>query len=124
MAFSATSLTVTVNAIAKILLRVNPGDAYHGQFLLKETLDEYQLDISHLKESLPKDGSRQMERHLCKFTHTIYATATEKEVVMQSYTVIRGPINYAPATQELNAHGLVDFVDSGTVLADMIAWQS
>lgn len=67
------TLTVTINAVAKNLVRINQ-DRYSSEYFLRETTGEYNLRI---RNSTYIDKSRKVnvDRHNFELIHTIYAVA-------------------------------------------------
>jgi hypothetical protein len=121
MAFGAT-ITVTVNAVAKVLNRINQ-DNYGSEYYLRLLTDEYRMKIRHSKESPQSDG-RVFDRHNVELTHTIFAvgaTAEVKRIVSSTFRIL--------STDDLTqagylTGGFIDYVDGGTVQADLLTWQS
>lgn len=121
MAFGAT-ITVTVNAVAKVLNRINQ-DNYGSEYYLRSSTDEYRLKIRHSKESPQSDG-RYFDRHNIELTHTVYAVGATPAVTRIASSTFR-----ILSTDDLTLAGyltaaLIDYVDSGTVQADLNTWQS
>jgi|SwirhisoilCB3_FD_contig_31_5280814_length_416_multi_3_in_0_out_0_1 hypothetical protein len=121
MAFGST-LTVTVNAVAKVLNRINQ-DNYGSEYLLREALQEFRMKIRHSKESPKADGT-VYDRHNVEFTHTIFATSTVPEYVRQSYIVVRNKYSDDLTQVGYGLAGFVDYVDNATVQGDLLTWQS
>lgn len=69
--FPAT-ITLTVNAVAKVLNRVNQ-DSYGSEYQLNDTLDSWNLKIRHSTDSPDGDGLI-MRRHNVFVEHVIYPT--------------------------------------------------
>jgi hypothetical protein len=121
MAFGAT-LTVTVNAVAKVLNRINQ-DNYGSEYYLRSTTDEYRMKIRHSKEAPQADG-RRFDRHNVELTHVVFATSTTPvvtRIVSSTLRVLEAddltPAGYLVA-------GFVDYVDNATVQSDLLTWQS
>jgi hypothetical protein len=120
MAFGAT-LTVTINAVAKVLNRINQ-DNYGSEYMLRSTTDEFRVKIRHSKEN-SKNGV-VMERHNVEITHTVFATATTDEVVRSTYIVVRGKLNDDVTPLGYLLAGFVTYVSNATVQSDLLSWQS
>jgi hypothetical protein len=121
MAFGAT-ITVTVNAVAKVLNRINQ-DNYGSEYYLRSSTDEFRMKIRHSKESPQADG-RVFDRHNVELTHVVYATPTVPELKRIASSTFR-----VLSTDDLVAAGyltaaFIDYVDGGTVQADLLTWQS
>lgn len=121
MSFGAT-LTITVNAVAKVLNRINQ-DNYGSEYALLEALEEYRVKIRHSKEAVEADG-RYFDRHNVEVTHIIYATATEPEVKRVDYVVIRNRYNDDKTSAGYLLAGFIDYLDNATVQSDLLTWQS
>jgi hypothetical protein len=70
----ADPLTVTINGVAKNLIRVNQ-DGYSSEYLLKETTGEYRLRLRNTSYNDKARGSRKVERHNVELVHAIYPVA-------------------------------------------------
>lgn len=112
-------ITITVNAVDKVLVRVNQ-DNFGSVYRLKETDTEYQLVIRHSYEG--KVGPGQIERHNVDFTMTQFDDTTGNPIVYQSYTIMRNPRNRDPVNTTRVAKALAVWVN--TVAADLSAWQN
>lgn len=73
MAFGAT-ITLTVNAVAKILNRINQ-DNYGSEYSLLTATDSWNLKIRHSTDKVDSDGM-VMLRHNMYLEHITYPTAT------------------------------------------------
>lgn len=112
-------ITITVNAIAKVLPRINQ-DNFGSVYRLKESDAEYQLVIRHSYEG--KAGPAQIERHNVDFTMTTFDDLTGNPIVYQSYTIMRNPRNMDPVNTTNVTKALAVWVN--TVAADLSAWQN
>jgi hypothetical protein len=66
----ADTITFTINAVAKVLTRINQ-DGYSSEYLLRETLGEYRAKIRN--SSYKASGaSVNTNRHNLELVHTIY----------------------------------------------------
>jgi len=121
MAFGATA-TITVNAVAKVLNRINQ-DNYGSEYYLRTSTEVYRMKIRHSKESPRSDGS-VFDRHNVEITHTILATGGSPEVTrVNSYT------NRTLASDDIVESGylfagFVDYLDNATVQDNLLTWQS
>ncbi len=122
MAFGAT-LTVTVNAVAKVLNRINQ-DNYGSEYYLRSTTDEYTVKIRHSKEAKVA-GKTQNDRHNVAITHRVFAVAgVSPEVVREAYIVFRIPVDDNLTNAGYLTAGFVDFLDTAGVQADVLTWQN
>lgn len=85
MAFSD-SLTITINSVAKTLVRINQ-DGYSSEYFLRESTGEYRLKIRNAS-FVSKSTQSTTDRHNVEFTQTVYATATTPSIVRKVYSVI------------------------------------
>lgn len=72
MAFGAT-LTLTVNAVAKVLNRVNQ-DNYGSEYSLISATDSWNLKIRHTADKPDSDGMTML-RHNMYLEHIVYPTS-------------------------------------------------
>ena len=121
MAFGST-LTVTVNAVAKVLNRINQ-DNYGSEYYLRAAADQYRCLIRHSKEAPLADGRRK-DRHNVEITHTVFATSTTPEYVRTVSFTIRCYETDDLTNMGYLFAGAVDYVDNATVQGDLLTWQS
>lgn len=110
----ADPITITVNAVAKAMVRINSGDPYASEYYLKEgNTQEWRLKIRN--SSYTDKAGNTIDRHNVEFVNTVYATATVKQIVRKIYTVIE---NYRSdsLTDPLNVSlGAIAFLTSANV---------
>lgn len=121
MAFGST-LTLTVNSVAKVLNRINQ-DNFGSEYYLRSSTDSYRVKIRHSSEAKQADG-RSFDRHNVEVTHTVFATSTTPEIVRQFYIVGRVLNNDDLTTAGYLFAGFVDYLDSATVQGDLLTWQN
>jgi hypothetical protein len=119
MSFGST-LTVTVNAVAKVLNRINQ-DNYGSEYALLAALEEYRVLIRHSK--ITRAG-KTFDRHNVQITHIVYATSTVAEIERRCYIVFENAYNDDKTLMGYLTAGFVDYVDNATVQSDLITWQS
>jgi hypothetical protein len=78
--------TLTVNSVAKALVKINQ-DQYSSEYLLRSSTDEFRLRVRNTSGK-PKSRSVVVDRHNVEFTHTVFATATDPIKVRKGYFVI------------------------------------
>lgn len=124
MAFS-TTVTITINSIAKVLNRVKDGE-YSSEYYLRAPTEEFRLNIRHSNST--KKGAnplqRGVDRHNMEFIHTIFATATTPEVERKAYTVITHPANDDVTAVSLMAQGAFTYTTNVARIDDQLAWLS
>lgn len=79
--------TLTVNAVAKNLIRINQ-DKYSSEYLLRNALDEYRLFLRNTSYT-DKKRAVLIDRHNVEFVHTVYPVAPATlSTVRKAYVVI------------------------------------
>lgn len=78
--------TVTVNAVAKVLARINQ-DNNTSVYRLRSTTDEWVLTIKHNSGKIT--GGVQGEGHVVKLSYTLFATSTDPEKVFHTWVTIQ-----------------------------------
>jgi len=79
--------TLTVNAVAKILNKIDVGHQASA-YLLRTTLDEYRLNIRNTSYTDKKRGV-MIDRHNVEFVHTVFPVAPSSlSTVRKTYVVI------------------------------------
>lgn len=73
MAF-ATTITLTINSVAKVLNRVNQ-DNYGSEYSLLSSTESIVMKIRHTEDSQDADGMK-LRRHNVFVEHLVYATPT------------------------------------------------
>lgn len=78
----ADTITVTINAVAKVLTRINQ-DNYCSEYVLRGATEQFVLNIRNTKYT---DKVRQVEvhRHNFELVHTVYpvAPSTDRKSVV------------------------------------------
>lgn len=64
-----TTITLTVNAVAKVLARVNDSEPYSSTYFLEDGNDDYTLNIKH---TVPSSRGASTESHLVRLDVTSY----------------------------------------------------
>lgn len=64
-------ITVTINAVAKNLIRISQ-DGYSSEYLLKETTGQYRLRIRNSSYVDKTRGGKKVDRHNVELIHEIY----------------------------------------------------
>jgi len=79
--------TLTVNSVAKALVRINQ-DQYSSEYLLRSSLNEFRLKI---RNSTYRDKARNVliDRHNVEFTETVFPVAPAVlSTVRKTYIVV------------------------------------
>lgn len=64
-------ITITVDAVAKNLIRINQ-DGYSSEYLLKETSGQYKVKIRNSSYVDKSRGGKRVDRHNIELIHEIY----------------------------------------------------
>lgn len=67
-------LTITINAVAKNLIRINQ-DAYSSEYRLKEATGEYRVKIRNTSYKDKARGGKSVDRHNVELIHELYPVA-------------------------------------------------
>lgn len=106
-------ITITVNAVAKPLVRINQ-DAYGSEYFLREATQEWRLKIRN--SSYTSASGVLIDRHNFEFTNTVYPVLpAQVSTVRKIYSVFE---NYRSDTtaDPLNTFvGFVGFMTSGNI---------
>jgi len=86
MAKLGSTLTITVGASPKVLVRVNGPSDFKSEYLLRETLVEYRVRVRHTTTG-GKNGTPKYDRHNFEIVKTTYATETVDEFYQKFYFV-------------------------------------
>lgn len=120
MSFGST-LTITVNAVAKVLDRINASEPFSSLYRLRETTTQYDVLIRHSAAKPNADGV-VYERHNLVLTKTIFATSTDPEFVYSASTVFTCPKQADPSVVIYTTAAAIDYLDSATVQGDLLKW--
>lgn len=113
-------LTITYNAVAKVLPRINQ-DNYGSEYFLSEATQSFRVKIRHSTESPQKDGTT-FDRHNVELTHVVFAVGTVPAITSQVYAVIRDtPLNTA-ATEVSYLGGALTGLLTSDNLAALYGW--
>lgn len=79
--------TLTVNSVAKALVRINQ-DGYGSTYLLRSSTDEFRLNIRNSTYTDKKRGV-QIDRHNVELVHTVFPVAPATlSTIRKVYTVV------------------------------------
>jgi hypothetical protein len=104
---------VTINAVAKNLVRINQ-DGYSSEYLLRSATDEYRLFIRNTSY-LDKKLGVSFDRHNVEIVHTVFATSTTPTIRRKTYTVIENQIGDTLTDPRNVALGLFAFLTSAKI---------
>jgi hypothetical protein len=105
--------TLTVNAVAKILNKIDVGHQASA-YLLRTTLDEYRLNIRNTSYTDKKRGV-MIDRHNVEFVHTVFPVAPATlSTVRKAYVVIENQQGDTLADPTYVASALLTWLTSST----------
>jgi hypothetical protein len=114
------TITLTINAVAKILKKINQ-DSYSSEYLLREATGEFRVKIRHSKENNLIRGE-PMERHNVELTRVVYGVAPDDGYSVIVSTTLRNPQRAEGVEVDQISDGLADFVKTNGVL--LVGWES
>jgi hypothetical protein len=115
----AATITLTLNAVAKVLNRVNQ-DSFGSEYRLVSGTEAITLKIRHSTDSVDGDGII-MARHNVFVEHIIYPTPTTALKKHTSTATIRVGTYSDPLVGGYLAAGLTDWLDTAGVITDLVA---
>lgn len=122
MSLGANTLTIKINAVDKILKRINQ-DNFATQYYLHEATEEFTINIRHSKESPQKDGT-VFDRHNVELIHTVFATATAPAYTRVTYVVSRNTRADDFTAVGYDITGVADLLKVAGNVPDLLAWVS
>lgn len=79
----ADTITVTINAVAKILVRINQ-DGFSSEYLLRETTGEFSLKLRNTSYTDKARGVK-VDRHNVELVETVYAVSPATIPLIRKY---------------------------------------
>jgi len=119
MAFGST-ITITVNAVAKVLNRINQ-DNYGSEYSLLTATDSWNLKIRHSTDSPDADGMTML-RHNIYIEHVVYATPSTNQT-KETFTATLRAGKYDGTTAEAHlASAMATYMlaSSSAVINDLV----
>lgn len=122
MSLGTNTLTIKVNAVDKILKRINQ-DAFSTQYYLHAGSEEFTVNVRHTKESAQKDGT-VFDRHNVEYIHTVFATETARAKTRVTYVVMRNvrDDDYTEVGYDITA--VADLLKVTGNIPDLLGWVS
>lgn len=114
------TITVTVNAVAKALKKINQ-DGYSAEYLLRETTGEYRMKIRHSTDKGLLRGET-MDRHNVELAYTSFGVAPDDGYTVVVSSTLRNPTRITGTEVDQISDGLADFVKANGVL--IVGWES
>lgn len=115
------TITITINAVAKILTKVNQ-DGYASEYRLNETLSQFVLRVRHTKDRVSA-GSKERHRHQVTLTETVLATATAPQFDRVSQITLVSNFDDPAANQGYNQVGLEAWGTQANIVK-LVGWES
>jgi hypothetical protein len=117
------TVTVTINAIAKVLTRVNQ-DGYASEYVLRSSTDEFRLKIRNTFYLDKTRGGRRVDRHNVELVQTVFPVAPATiSTIRKSYTVLENDQIDDSNAASYFAAGLNAWLGQPTVLR-LVNWES
>lgn len=105
---------VTINAVAKNLVRIKQDD-YSSEYLLRSTTDEYRLNLRNTSYYDKKRGV-DVNRHNVEIIHTVFPVAPATlSTIRKTYAVIENQIGDTLTDPRNVALGLFAFLSSANI---------
>jgi len=119
----ADTISITVNAVAKVLNRINQ-DGYSSEYFLRETDGEFRLRLRNTSYVDKTRGSTKIDRHNVEFTHTVYPVAPATlSTVRKSYTVFENQQGDSIVSAAKFTAGQIAFLTEANI-TKMLNWES
>lgn len=118
----ADTITVTINAVAKVLTRINQ-DGYSSEYFLKGTTDSFRLK---LRNSQYTDKSRGVlvDRHNIELVHTTFPVAPATlSTVRKYYSILENDSTDVTADIGKFAAGITGFQTEANFVK-LLNWES
>jgi hypothetical protein len=116
------TITLTVNAVAKNLVRINQ-DSYSSEYQLKNATECYGLKIRNSK-FLDKSRGENRDRHNVEIVHTIYPVAPATQSVVRKYYFVLENGEFDSTVDTTNfALGSAGFQTSANI-GKLLNWES
>lgn len=117
------TVTVTVNAIAKVLTRINQ-DGYTSEYILRTSTNEYRLKLRNTFYMDKTRGGRRVDRHNVEFIETVFPVAPALVATIRKvYTVIENDQQDDSVQVSYHAAGLNAWLGQPTILR-LTNWES
>jgi len=105
--------TLTVNSVAKVLVRINQ-DQYSSEYLLRSTTNEFRLKIRN-SSYLDKARKVMIDRHNVEFTETVFPVAPATlSTVRKTYIVMENQQGDTLADPTYDAAALFAWLTAST----------
>jgi hypothetical protein len=117
------TITITINSIAKALVRINQ-DGYSSEYLLKETDGEFRLRLRNSSYTDKNRGATKVDRHNVELVHTLYPVAPAVyPTVRKFYSIFENDNGDSTTSNVKFEAGIVAF-HSEANLTKLLNWES
>jgi hypothetical protein len=117
------TLTITINAVAKVMVRVNQ-DGYSSEYRLKEADGEYRLRLRNTSYADKARAGKLVNRHNVELIHTVYPVSPAVyPTIRKTYTVFEDDSGDTLATCAKEVVGLLAFQTEANV-TKLQNWES
>lgn len=115
---------ITVNAVAKNLVRINQ-DGYGSTYRLRSATDDFTMLVKNSSYKDKKTG-RMIDRHSMDIVHTVFSTTTAPEFRRHAYVVIENQQGDTLADPLNVVLGLLSFLtaSSGANISKLLNFES
>lgn len=120
MSLGNLTLTIKINAVDKVLKRINQ-DKFETKYYLHEDTEEFTVNIRHSKESPTKAGV-VFDRHNVELIHSVFPTESAPGIDRVTYVVIRNTRadNYTQVGYDVTA--VADLLKVAGNIPDLLGW--
>ena len=117
------TLTITINAVAKVLNRVNQ-DGYGSEYYLRETDGQFRLKLRNSSYKDKTRGNVGVDRHNIELTHTVFPVApATTPTVRKYYSVLENDQNDSVVSSAKFAAGVSGFQTEAN-FTKLLNWES
>jgi len=115
------TITFTINAVAKVMSRINQ-DKYSSEYFLREATGEYRARIRH-SNYVDKTRGVTVDRHNVELTQTVFASGTNPQVNRKAYLVFEDDVRDDMTVVGQFVSGFAGFLTSGNI-TKFTNWES
>jgi hypothetical protein len=119
----ASTVTITINSVDKVLNRINDGD-YSSEYYLRTSTDSFRLKLRNSTYTDKLRAGRKIDRHNIEFVHTTFAVAPATvDIVRKYYSVLENDTSDVIADDAKFAAGISAFQTEANFLK-LLNWES
>jgi len=119
----ADTITVTINAVAKVLNRVNQ-DGYGSEYFLRESAGQFRLKLRNSTYSDKTRGGIKVDRHNIELVETVFPVApATTSLVRKYYSVLENDQTDTVVASAKFGAGIVGFQTEAN-LTKLLNWES